>query len=612
MIKTDKLRNALLDALEPPPDLNIWQWADKYRILSSEASAEPGPWRTDRFPFMREVMEELSPQSDREEIVLMSGAQVAKTENCLNLMGFSIDYDPCPMLYVQKTEIAVERFSKQRFSKSLENSPSIKDKISNVKSRDGSNTISLKNFPGGMIIMGGASSASSLRSMPIKKLLLDEEDSYDIDIQEEGDPIQLAIRRTANFPGRKIFHISTPGVTETSRIEPLFEEGDQRYYHVPCPFCGFYQIIKWKNLKYNVTDMGSSFRVDDVKLQCEECSELIEERFKTEMLAAGKWIAENPGVDIASFHLNSFYSPLGFYSWKDAVKLWMKYKRSRAQEQLKVFVNTVLGETFSATGKTVDHSQLASHKMVYQADVPEGVKVLVAGADVQDDRIEVEVLGVGDDLETWSISYKKFIGDTEEKAVWNQLDEFLSKPFKHVDGYSMYVLGAGIDSGHKAKIVYDFCRKREFKRFVPIKGVGGWGHGIIDRSKYRNKSGVFLLKIFVDEMKTKVYSQLKLDSHGPGYCHFPDKDEYNDDYFMMLSSERLQRKRNGGQWKLSWHVLRNRRNEALDCRNYALGFLYMMFPDIEAINRIETPVIAKPSQATGKARRRKVVSRGIQ
>ena len=596
------LGNSFYEHLDPPPELTISEWADKYRVLTSEASSEPGPWRTDRFPFTKEIMDICSPQDPTKEIVMMKAAQVAWTEIMLNIMGYTIHYDPQPLLYIQKTIQAVERFSAQRFSKSLEATPEILERLPKQKSRDDSNTKTLKNFPGGLIILGGANSAASLRSMPISRLLLDELDSFEHDIQEEGDPIDLAIRRTSNFPRRKIFYGSTPLVKETSRIERLFNEGDQRYYRIPCPFCGQMQTMKWGNINFIDKDPRTA------KLKCEGCAALIDERYKTEMLANGYWEAMHPGRVMASFFINSFYSPLGFYSWADAVTLWLKYRKSRDQEILRVFVNTVLGETYSEAGKSLELDSMEAKKEKYVCDVPEKVLVLTAGVDVQEDRVEAEIVGWGEGQESWSIDYKIIMGDPEKDDVWMQLDDYLVKRWKHTSGASLFPACVAVDSGHKARIVYNFCKRREFRRVFPIKGTSGWGKGLIGRPVRRLKDGVYLFQAFVDELKSRIYSQLKIDSIGPGYCHFPNKLVYDNNYFRMLVAEKLLRKRVGHQYKMIWDLPAGRRNEALDCRCYAIAALNILSPDFEAIKRRGTPM----NLSGGSVKKRRVLSKGIQ
>lgn len=574
-LKYQQLIDSFCDGIIPPEEVLLWEWADKYRVLPQVSSSEHGPWRTSRFPYLKEPMYELSPQSPSKHIVIMKGAQTGFTEIALNWMFCTIHRYPAPLLYVQKTIEAVEKFSKQRFAPSIEVMPCMTDILAPTKSRSGSNTIRMKNYPGGIVILGGANSAASLSSMPIQYLILDEEDSYDSDIQEEGSPSDLAIRRTANFPRRKILHISTPRIKETSVIEPLFYLGDQRWYNVPCPFCGFEQVIYWRNLKWDEGDTSS------VRLECENCSKGIEENYKTQMLEAGQWKKKNPGAEICSFHLSSFYSPLGFYSWKDAVDLFVEAETTLNRGKLKVFINTVVGETWSETQRTIESRGLLKRKEVYKAEVPQGVLLIVAGADVQDDRIELEILGLGKHEESWSIEYNVLVGDTEHSAVWEALDQLLLRTFHHENGMDMRIACSAIDSGHRAEVVYDFCKTREFRRVFPIKGFDGWGKGYLQRPKKRNK-GIWLYGLMVDELKSKIYSQLGIKESGPGFCHFPLNESYGKSYFSGLTAERM-RLSKGARPKLQWVLPEGRRNEPLDCRAYALGARYILGVDLDKL-----------------------------
>lgn len=602
--KTIKLNNFFFSALAPPPELRVWEWADKYRILTSEASSEPGPWRTDRFPFTKEIMDVLSPQHPCKEIGFQKGSQIAATETMLNFMGYTIHYNPNPMLYIQKTVDSVKRFEAQRFKKSLEATPEIAERLPEPKSRDDTNTKLLKNFPGGLIILGGANSAASLRSMPICFLIEDELDSFDECIQDEGDPTKLAEKRTTNFPRRKIYKGGTPLVKETSRIEPFFLSGDQRYYHVPCPFCGFEQVIKWENIKYIDKDPKTA------ELVCVECGQLIPERFKTKMLSEGRWIPLHPGRERITFHLSALYSPLGFYSWEDAVKEWLDWRQRRDTELLRVFINTALGETFSESNKSVEVGMFDSRKEKYKAEVPADVYALTAGVDVQEDRIEVEIVGWGTYQESWSIDYQSFVGDVEYDDVWNRVDEYLAKTWEHESGAKLLPVCVAIDSGHKARIVYNFCKGREHRRMYPIKGKEGWGQGVLRRPKKRNENKVFLFLAFVDEIKSRIYSQLKINTVGPGYCHFPDKPEYDNEYFRMLTAEKLVRKKINNRFKLVWQLPSGRRNEALDCRCYAMCALNIIRPNFEALKKKGKPLTLNKRKSLKPKKR--TLSEGVQ
>lgn len=594
-------------SIKPPPDLSIDQWSDQKRILPKSSSSESGQWRTSRFPFLREIMFELSPQSRTQEVVVMKGAQLGFTELALNTMLYTVDYHPTSLLYIQKTIDTVERFSKQRFNPSVQLMPDILSKLG--EGRESSNTIRIKVFPGGIIIMGGANSAASLRSMPIEICILDEYDSFDSDVEEEGDPAEIAIRRTANFPRRKVYKLSTPAIRETSKIEPAYEAGDQRKYHVPCPFCGHMQTIDWCNIKYK--NKSGDVDINNIYMECVKCHCKIQEKYKTYMLAKGKWIKQNPGSDIASFHISALYSPVGFYSWKDAVRLWLKAERNFSKELLKVFINTVLGETFTESGKTVSTNLLEKRKEYYNAQVPEGVLCLSAGVDVQLDRLEVEVLGHGKNQETWSIDYEIIRGDPEQSLVWNMLDLYLQKTWKHENGMELNIACTAIDSGNLARIVYNFCRGREHRRIFPIKGKDGWGQGYLKRPRERLKGeGIWLFLAYVDEIKSKIYSQLQIEDHGAGYQHFPDNypDKYDDVYFRQLTSERLVTdKSRVGRHKLVWKLGDGRRNEALDCRVYAILALMIIQPYFDLMERAN-----KPIQIGNERKKGKILSKGVQ
>lgn len=596
-----QLRDVFAEALYPPDTLTIDRWADQYRILPEVSSSEHGPYRTSRFPFLKEVMYELSPESPTEEIIAMKGAQLGFTDVAVNMIMFGIEHEPAPMLYVQKTLETVTKFSKQRLNPSIDLCPRVKELVGPTKSRDASNTIRLKSFPGGILILGGANSASSLRSMPIMKLILDEEESYDADIEEEGSPSDIAIRRTANFPRRKIFRLSTPAIKETSKIEPLYQAGDQRRFYLPCPGCGFYQVLYWRHIRWEKGDASS------VRFQCEACKKEFDESNKTMMLENGEWRKARPGRKRASFHISSLYSPVGFYGWEDAVEDWEETQETMDKSRLKVFVNTVLGETFSESINQIGAGGLLKRKEDYSSACPEGVLVLTAGADVQEDRIEVEIVGWGKNQESWSIDYAVFMGDTESTFVWEQLDQYLLRLWRHAKGVDMNLACVAIDSGHRAKVVYNFCRLREHRRIFPVKGRFGWGTGYLRRPKSRNEFGVYLFLAMVDELKSKVYSHLKLNEPGAGYCHYPRKEIYDKNYFRALTSEKLVTSRSHGRAVLQWELPQGYKNEALDCRCYAITALNILNPNFELLNASGPLVVANR-----KLRRKvRVLSKGI-
>jgi len=602
-VQKSPLYGAFVRALAPRPPLLIDEWSDQYRILPEMSAHEAGLWRTDRFPFLRRIMQLLSPSHPCQQIVVMKGAQLGFTECAVNYMFYTIDYSPAPMLYVQKTLVDVEVFVKQRVEPSLDEMPDLATRVgTQSRGRKTGDTAKVKTFPGGMIRFGGANSAASLRSMPIERLLLDEEDSYEQDIQEEGSPSELAIRRTANFPKRKIYRLSTPTIKETSVIEPLYEQGTKERYYVPCPHCGNMDYIRWSNIKWENDDPATACLV------CEKCGVLIEERHKTAMLLHGEWRAENPDAKYPSFHISSLYSPYGFYKWNQAVDLYLRAVRQHDNTLLKTFVNTVLGETWSESGRIIKASILEERKEDYGADVPEGVLILTAATDVQKDRLETEVIGWGRGMESWGIEYAVFRGDTEKPDVWIQLDQFLNRGWRTKVGSVMPIAITAIDSGFLTKTVYEFCRIRQHRNIFPVKGDEGWGHGYIDRPMRMNKYGVWPFRAFVDEIKNKLYSYFQIKESGPGLCHWPKKDCYDKAYFNQLTSEFLDRKWTAGRYRLKWILPQGRRNEALDVRCLNVAALHILNPQFDSLQMPEQQIAI---QRQGPRRRRRVMSRGI-
>jgi len=619
--KLQHLTGLFAFSLLPPERLTLSEWADRNRILPPEGSSEPGRWRTSRFPFLRRIMDLLSPQIPTRYITVMKGAQLGFTECGINFVLYTAHHAPAPTMFVQKTVDSVKRLSKQRLDRSIELCEPVHDLIGETRSRDSSNTILLKNFPGGILILGGANSGASLRSLPIQNLILDEEDSYERDIEAgkgiegEGSPSEIAIRRTANFPRKKIFRLSTPLIKEVSVIEPNFDSGSRERYHVPCPYCRKLQVLYWPNFKWENDDPKT------VKYRCIHCQQMIEEHHKTWMLRecedyadpeapGARWIAEDPDSEHKSFHISSLYSPLGFFSWVEAAEMFIRATRTFNKELLKVFINTVLGETWTEAGRSIEAHWVSSRKETYTAPVPEEVLLLTAGVDVQEDRIEVEVVGFGLNEETWSVDYAVLMGDTETSFVWEQLSQYLARTWKHTSGHEIPVTITAVDSGHRAQVVYKFCRAQEFRRIFPIKGVDGFGKGYIKRPMKRNEHGVWLFNVFVDEVKSKIYSQLQVEAAGPGYCHFPDHTVYGENYFKQLTAERLLTARKGGRTVLRWELPKGRRNEALDCRCYATAARFILNPNMSKLAEQGLPLI--PSNRRLKRRRRgRIISRGV-
>ncbi|WP_066017943.1 phage terminase large subunit family protein [Endozoicomonas atrinae] len=556
--------------LLPDTRLTVSEWADKKRVLPAKAAKEAGRWRTARTPYLKEIMDALSPSSPIEKVVFMKGSQVGGTECGNNWLGYVIDHTPGPMMYVLPTLELAKRTSKQRIAPMIEEMPDLKEKVKDPRSRDSGNTLMSKEFPNGVLIMTGANSAAGLRSMPARFLFMDEIDAYDDDVDGEGSPINLAIKRTATFSrNRKILMVSTPNIAETSKIEAAYEDSDKRRYLVPCNACDHYQPIVWSQIRFDDGDPLTT------RFECIRCGHQHFEKDKPRMLANGYWQAEmEKSEKVAGFHLSSLYSPNGWYSWQNAVEDFLAAEKNPVQ--LKDWTNTVLGETWVEKGETVEHALLYQRREHYPAEVPWWVEVLTIGCDVQDDRIEFEVTGWGAGEESWSIDYVRLYGDLSRQPIWDALGDMFRKSYTRQDGIKMNVAQACIDSGgHFTDEVYAFCRKQGADWVIPIKGGSQAGKPIATFPKTRNKKGVYLTIIGTDTAKELIYQRYRILEPGAGYCHWPIKDCFDEDYFKQATAEEKIKKYKLGVPYFTWDA-KSRRNEALDCRVYSLAAIRIL------------------------------------
>lgn len=565
----------LLAGLRPPPEMTISQWAEKYRILAGTASSEPGRWSNARTPYLVEIMDELSPQSSATDVVFMKGSQIGGTEVLINTALYYIKHCPSPIGQFQTTEQTAKRFLKQR-----ENPAFTAMGMNDLFYGD---EMYIKEFPGGILTTGWSNSPSNFRSAPFCISLCDEISEWPDDCGGQGDPCELARRRTTNFPRRKLFWNSTPVIEGECRITKMFELGDQRHYQVPCPHCGELHKWEWGNVVWDCDSNGKALP-QTVRMRCPHCGEEYGEYHKTELMALGQWVAENPDGEYPSFHINALYSPLGWYSWANAVSDFVKAKGD--VNKMKSFTNNVLGEPWSLDGgKVIDPNGLMSRCEEYESEVPDGAVVLTAGVDVQDDRLEVEIVGWGKGLENWGITNRILIGNPSEHGVWDALDSILMASYRNSLNENLYVAATLIDSGgHHTDDVYRYTAKRERRNVFACVGKAGLARPLVTRPQKTKKSLVYnasLVNVGVDIAKDQFYDWISIENPGPGYCHFPAKpDEYNQEYFAQLTAEKRFKKWVRGSQVWSYKKLRQR-NEALDKRNYARGALNIVGIDVD-------------------------------
>ena len=608
--KTLKLFRDIAKVVAPPPLLTVSQWADRYRRLSGESAAEPGQWNTDRAPYQREIMDCINDPAC-EELVVMSSAQVGKTELILNIIGYYIDYDPAPMLIVQPTvKPMAEDFSKDRLAPMIRDTPTLAGKVRDAKSKTSGNTILHKMFPGGHVTIAGANSASSLASRPVRIVLMDETDRYPASAGTEGDPIKLAEKRTTAFWNRKKIKVSTPTIKGRSNIEKEYNSGSMEEWCVPCPCCGRFQPYEWGRIHFS-----------DVTMECKYCGEHITETEWKQ--GVGKYVAKYPERRRKrSFHLNELASP-----WKHWDEIIREFKEAQKEmkengdiNKMKTWINTTLGETWEERGTGADDNSLLGRRERYAADIPDGVLLLTAGVDVQDDRLEVEITGWRHGYESWGIKYDKIFGDTEKEETWDKLESYLDQELYFSSGSSLLVACTCIDTGgHRTTEVYKFLKKmeRKGKRVYGIKGMGGPGIPLIHKLSTNNQLKAKIFILGVDSGKEILMTRLTTVDEGPGYCHFPINADrgYNETYIKGLNSEQRVINMKDGRPVIKWVKKSGTRNEPLDLRIYSTAAAEILRPDWDVLEkRVKAGINymkRQPVQKTGK-KRTGTVSRGVQ
>lgn len=552
------------------PAMSVSDWADRHRVLSS-LSAEPGPWRTDRVPYLRAIMDALGPDDPHETVVLMKGAQIGATEAGLNFLGYAMEHVGGVILLVMPTLFDIRRNTRVRIDPMIEASPALRAVVATPRSKSGANSIFEKAFRGGRLFMTGANSASALASTPVRFVIADEVDRWPVELKGEGDPLSLVKQRTVTFRGRrKIFVASTPTLKGVSRIEAAFAEGDQRRYFVPCPHCGEMAPMTWERIRW------PEDRPDEAAAACLACGALASEADKHGMIAAGEWRATATGDrKTASYHLPALLSP--FETWGEIARAFVACGDDPTL--LQTFWNLKLGEPWEdAATAPVFVDTLASRAEpcdVPWTDVlPDGVAVVTAGADVQADRIEIEVVGWGKGEESWSLDYTVLYGDTSRPEIWQALDRLLLRRFRHPRAVpDLHIAAACVDAGYLTADVMKFSAARLSRRVWAIRGRGGPGLRPWPRvpPKPRRAGLAPLFHLGVDSLKQSLTGRLRA-GEGPGAVHVPSDRDLS--WFQGLTSERPVRRFVRGVARIEWTHDRTVRNEPLDARVYATAALH--------------------------------------
>ena len=577
------------NGLKPLPKTSVSQWADNHRILSSGISAEPGKWKTSRAPYQKDIMNAFT-EPGIHRVVVKSSSQIGKSDMMNNVIGRFAHLDPCAIMMIQPTIDMAQDYSKTRIAPMIRDTKVLNNLFYDVKSRDANNTILSKVFPGGRLIMCGANSPAGLASRPIRILLADEVDRFPDSAGTEGDPVDLAAKRMTTFWNSCMGLFSTPTNEGASRIDEEYLAGTQEEWQHKCPNCGEYHLLRHIDMTVDYKEIKTpsgkkTVIVNDVKWRCPHCGFSFSEKEMKQ--TPQKYISRNADAlknGIRSFFVNGFTSP--WMTWSRIMREWLEAKGDPERE--KVIMNTVFGESYKQKGAFEDEQIFLRRRESYGAELPNGVLLLTAAIDTQDNRLEYEVVGWGKEEECWGIRKGIVLGAPNQARTWKEIDNILDKTYHFADGKGLKVVRTFIDSGgHYTSDVYNYCQKNFHKQRFAIKGRGGPGIPLIYKIAKANNAKAPLILLGVDDGKQQIMDRLSIDSPGPLYFHFPQDEGikelsdrgYDDLYFKGIISEHKKVYKRNGVLREVWETTKNVRNEPLDLRNYNLACMKSLQPD---------------------------------
>ena len=594
MLGKDSPVLAALGALESPAISSVSEWAERYRVISRRYSNRPGRWRNSNNPPATSIMNAALDPAVR-KITFMASSQVGKTEILLNVLGHYMHLDPCPIMLISSTDELAQLFVKQRVRDMIEGCPELDVRVAKAavgRQAGGGNERSssrVTNFTGGLLLAVGPNSVTWLSSNPVRILLADEVDRYPAVAgglgKEEGDPLALALARTKSYGDRALlFQTSSPTNHHASRIYSEYLNGSQCRYNVPCPECGEYQVLEFENLKWPRDGRGRADH-ENAYFVCQRNGCVITQSSRPDMLARGKWLAENPDAPAAhrSYHLWAAYSPA--MAWSDIAREFGEAAHA-GEDKMRAFWNTALGRPWRDPHAEDLTDIDAAGLKADTSDHPDTI-ALTAGVDVQGDRFEVTTCAwrgtsysdYGCDV----LDHHIIEGTLDDPQHWTRLSEYLSsiKRGRHT------LAIAAVDSGYQTDMVMAFAMReqRAGRKYVQaVKGIGRvdakYIHSVMRRGDPQQKKAglrvvarpVDVFQLGVNQIKNALAANLRA-----GRKRITFADQLDEKYFAQITSERRERCREQGRDVLRWRKIHmSARNEALDCLCYSFAAFHMM------------------------------------
>lgn len=600
--------------LKPEPHMRLSEWAETYRCLAEEASAQPGPWRNDIAPYLVEPMDRSSPDDLCEEEVIMKCVQSGGSAAAENFLGYVMHRSPGPAMYIQTTIQAAKDWKREKLDPTIRASavlnPAMGGVVAAQKTRSGEGTTAQRiNFRGGYLLLAGSNSAASLRQHSIRYMVKDDLDGWAESAGDEGDPDMLADGRITTyrtFGLSKVLSISSPKLKGLSRIERKYEASDKRRYYMGCPRCGHLTDWDWEDVQKGPPP---AYRCHVV---CPHCAAVLPEAEKKAMLALGRWIPTAPDGD--GVVPPKTIAPAEVTDWADretgrlvpgynitgvitAFERWSTMARLEAEAGddpalLQPFVNNKLGRTWEGQSASIAWEILSARREAdwHRNGAPPGPVYFTLAADVQAVGIYFETVGWAPRKESWLVDHGFLPGltDSPGEGAWVHLAEILQRGVRLADGTRVPIDISGVDTGYNAEAAYSFVRRRH--NCHALKGVKSWTAAAIAGAETPDvrktglsagkarKAGLKVWLVGGWGLKAQLMVYLGRDKKETtagagmpsGYCHFPGDAE--DDYFKQITAEYVVVEREKGEPVRRWKSRGD--NHYLDCRVYNLALTY--------------------------------------
>lgn len=564
-----ELASAIATAIAPRKPMRVSEWAKLRRVLSSKGSAIPGEWDNQRNPLQVEVMDCFSARSPVREVVGIFPIQFGKSEMETNVLGYTMEENPQPIMVVLPGEVSMNKWIDQKLNPLLEETPALQRVLTSTSSRESSNRRSFKDFHGGQLYIEHAGNPLRIKSTSAGLVLADEFSSFASELRNGDDPVEVLDGRTTAFSSTyRRFKVGTPEILGRCQLTALWEKSDQRRWHWPCPDCGHKQPFLWSGLHWNADASACWYA-------CRECGVAIEEHRKTELIARGEWVPTYPERRVRGYHANALYYPMGLgLRWLELVQKWLDAQSDPAK--LKTFVNERLAEAWEDPAmRAVKHNLIADRaEPCPLRPVPNWVLAVTAGVDTQDNRLPVHILGWGRGMQCWPIDYIELIGDPADEAVWAALVALLIRPIERADGALLRVEASLQDMlGHRTEAVKAFVRSGRLRRHIAGFGASANNAPALGKAKLQeinfrgqyDKRGVHAWPVGTVEIKHMLYAWLSSDADkAPEQRRVRFSDQLSPQYFGGLTSETYNPRKN------RFEKARNTpRNEPLDTWVYA-------------------------------------------